>query len=151
MNGREFSIALLLIGLFVGLGIGMSFGPSILSTQDEHGLEHIHIAIDSDGPILDEIPVMSSREAEGQGYVRITQCIRGMGFHHAMIGPDGPQQPILLFDNNGKMIGLELDSMTEQSTPPWEHRPEGHVGMEFEHWTYHEYFVDDPTRACERT
>jgi len=63
-------------------------------------------------------------EAKGQGYVSLSPCVPVMGIHAAKIVGGIPQDPILLFSDKGELIGAELESMTEQPYPPWEHRPD---------------------------
>ncbi|MBI4329334.1 MAG: hypothetical protein HY685_05680 [Chloroflexi bacterium] len=78
-------------------------------------------------------------------------CVPSMGKHygkgHYVV--DGKRFPglILMFDKNDQLLGFELESPTKQAAPPWEHLPQGHPGMAFEHWTLHSYLVD-PTNAC---
>jgi len=153
-----FGVVLLVVGLFVGVvgGIGLSsvvpthapdVHPSYRALQ-ENALTHFHITSDFNAGEFSKIAVMTVAEAESEGYTKLSECIPQMGFHYAKMGPRGPSMPILMFDNSGKMIGLELESLSEQSTPPWEHLQEGHEGMEVEHWTYHEYFTHEPDKAC---
>jgi len=141
-------IILLIVGLAVGIGIGfgitsasLSEAPSEMQSPMSIGDRFLVTQGDFTG-----LP-MTLDEAEGQGYVTLSPCVPVMGIHAAKIVGGIPQDPILLFDNKGELIGAELESMTEQPYPPWEHRPEGHPDMEFEHWTLHMY-IKDPVGAC---
>ncbi len=139
-----FGVILLIAGVIVGVvgGIGVS------SVVQENVVTHFHISTDYPAGELSQIDVMTAAEAEAEGYTKLGDCVPRMGVHYAKMGPRGPNYPVLMFDSSGKMIGLELESLSEQPTPPWEHLPEGHEGMKVEHWTYHEYFTHEPEKAC---
>lgn len=138
-------IILLIVGLAVGIGIGV--GITFASLSEKADLEtSIGDRFALTQGVFTSLP-MTLDEAEGQGYVHLSECVPIMGIHTAKIVGGIPQDPILLFNNKGKLIGVELESLTEQASPPWEHRPEGHPGMEFEHWTIHQY-IKDPVGAC---
>ena len=91
--------------------------------------------------------------ALAEGYVSLSEpgmdvvCVPNMGKHYAKIVDGVPTDPILLFDNEGNLIGLEFESLSPMNSPPWEHLEAGHPGMEFEHWTLHIFF-SDPSTAC---
>jgi len=98
------------------------------------------------------------RDAEAAGFRGMAapgqqpECVPEMGMHYATGGRvvDGkffPNLPLLLFNKRGELIGFELESLVPQPTPPWEHLPTGHPGMEFEHWTLHVY-IKNPATAC---
>ncbi len=141
-------IILLIVGLAVGIGIGFGITSASLSDAPSEMQSPMSIGdrfLVTQGDFTN-LP-MTLGEAEGQGYVTLSPCVPVMGIHAAKIVGGIPQDPILLFDNKGELIGAELESMTEQPYPPWEHRPEGHPDMEFEHWTLHMY-IKDPVGAC---
>jgi hypothetical protein len=118
---------------------------------EEEILDHLHILTNFLEGETTKIPLALTTETaeEEEGYVMLGECIPGMGIHAATMGEQGPEQPILMFNISGDLIGLEFESLTEQATPPWELLEEGHPGMEFEHWTLHIYFTHEPELACE--
>ncbi len=138
-------IILLIVGLAVGIGIGVGITFASLSEKGDLETSIGDRLLVTQGDFA-SIP-MTLDEAKEQGYVPLSPCVPVMGIHAAKIVGGIPQDPILLFSDKGELIGAELESMTEQPYPPWEHRPEGHPGMEFEHWTLHMYFKD-PVGAC---
>ena len=155
----KIAAVLLAVGLIVGLlgGIGIS---SVVPTHEAtvhpsynkllaEQITHFHIAKDSFAPTYEKIAMMTTPEAEAAGYVMLGECVPGMGIHYAKMGPEGPLQPILMFDAQGNMIGMALESLSEQPVPPWENLPQGHPEMEFEHWVFHTYFTHEPAQACE--
>lgn len=90
------------------------------------------------------------RKPQRAGWVDVepASCEPNMGRHFLRMTGDGQPGPlVLLYNPQDKLIGIELESLSEQPTPPWEHLPHGHPGMEFEHWTIHFWF-DDPAKAC---
>jgi len=141
-------IILLILGLAVGVavGSGITFASLSEAPSEMQGPKSIGDKLLVTQGDFASLP-MTLEEAKEQGYVPLSPCVPMMGIHAAKIVGGIPQDPILLFDNNGKLIGAELESMTEQPYPPWEHRPDGHPEMEFEHWTFHMYFKD-PVGAC---
>ena len=113
-------------------------------------LDHIHILTDFMEGEMSKISLeMTLEDAEEEGYISLGECVPGMGIHAAIMGEEGPEQPILMYNADGDLIGIEFESLTEQPTPPWEVLEEGHPGMEFEHWTLHVYFTHEPELACE--
>ncbi len=97
---------------------------------------------------FDNVPT-TEKEALEQGWIDVDpgQCVPQMGRHFIKMAGEQPSPLILLFDPDGQLIGVELESLTEQPAPPWEHLEQGHPGMEFEHWTVHFWFRD-PAEAC---
>ncbi len=91
----------------------------------------------------------TEKEAVAQGWIDVDpgQCVPQMGRHFIKMDGDRPSPLILLFNPTGTLLGVELESLTEQPSPPWEHLEQGHPGMEFEHWTLHFWF-SDPAQAC---
>ena len=138
-------IILLIVGLAVGIGIGVGITFASLSENGDLETSIGDRLLVTQGDFA-SIP-MTLDEAKEQGYVPLSECVPVMGIHAAKIVGGIPQDPILLFSDKGELIGAELESMTEQPYPPWEHRPDGHPGMEFEHWTLHMY-IKDPVGAC---
>lgn len=142
-------IILLIVGLAVGIGIGVGITFASLSEALSESIGDRLLITDE---AFTSLP-MTLDEAEGQGYVTLgppgvpPECVPNMGIHTAKIVGGQPQDPILLFSDKGELIGVELESLTEQAFPPWEHRTEGHPGMEFDHWTLHMY-IKDPKVAC---
>lgn len=86
---------------------------------------------------------LTAEEATREGWIQSGGCFPNMGIHYNLPG----YALALLYNAGGDLIGFELDDVRQQPVPPWEHLPEGHVGMEFEHWSLHTYFAD-PARAC---
>ena len=97
---------------------------------------------------FDNVPT-TEKEALEQGWIDVDpgQCVPQMGRHFIKMAGEQPSPLILLFNPDGQLIGVELESLTEQPAPPWEHLEQGHPGMEFEHWTVHFWF-SDPAEAC---
>ncbi len=97
---------------------------------------------------FDNVPT-TEKEALEQGWIDVDpgQCVPQMGRHFIKMAGEQPSPLILLFNPDGQLIGVELESLTEQPAPPWEHLEQGHPGMEFEHWTVHFWFRD-PAEAC---
>ncbi|MGM0574781.1 MAG: hypothetical protein ACQEXJ_03500 [Myxococcota bacterium] len=109
-----------------------SLGSQVLVTQGE----------------FDTVP-LTQEAAEAAGWTSTEECVPGMGVHALNMNEQGEPGPlVLLYDLEGRLLGVELESLAEQPAPPWEHLEEGHEGMEFEHWTFHAYFRD-PTGVCE--
>lgn len=102
-----------------------SIGDRVLVTQDR----------------FDNLP-LTAEAATAQGWQVADQAVPNMGRHALKIVGGKPGPLVLLYNTEGKLIGVELESLTEQPAPPWEHLEEGHPGMEFEHWTIHIYFTD---------
>ncbi|RME85344.1 MAG: hypothetical protein D6775_03065 [Caldilineae bacterium] len=98
---------------------------------------------------FDNLPTGES-EALAQGWIDVDpgQCVPQMGRHFIKMAGEQPSPLVLLFNPAGRLIGVELESLSEQPAPPWEHLEQGHPGMEFEHWTVHFWF-SDPAAACE--
>jgi len=136
-------IILLIVGLAVGIGIGVGITFGSLSEASSESIGDRFLVTQGD---FTSIP-MTLDEAKEQGYVTVSPCVPIMGIHAVKIVEGIPQDPALLFDNKGELIGVEVESMTEQTYPPWELLPQGHPDMEFEHWTLHMYFKD-PKGAC---
>jgi len=103
--------------------------------------------------------IKTVQDAERLGYKPVgapgalPECVPDMGMHYSknplnmVDGKNFPELPMLMFNNKGQLIGFELESLTPQQVPPWEHLQQGHPGMEFEHWTLHIYIID-PHGAC---
>ncbi len=96
---------------------------------------------------FDNMP-LTADDATQAGWIDTGECVPQMGRHFIRMAGEQPSPLILLYNAKGALIGAELESLSEQPAPPWEHLEEGHPGMEFEHWTFHMYF-DDPAKACE--
>ena len=97
---------------------------------------------------FDNLPI-TEKEALDQGWIDVDpgQCVPQMGRHFIKMAGQQPSPLVLLFNPKGELIGVELESLTEQPAPPWERLEQGHPGMEFEHWTVHFWF-SDPNEAC---
>ena len=96
---------------------------------------------------FDNLPT-SEKDALAQGWIDTGECVPQMGRHFIKMAGQQPGPLVLLFNPAGRLIGVELESLVEQPSPPWEHLEHGHPGMEFEHWTIHFWF-SDPASACE--
>ena len=91
---------------------------------------------------------LTAQEARQAGWVEPPgECVPNMGRHFLRMAGGQPGPMVLLYDTQDKLIGVELESLSEQPAPPWEHLSDGHPGMEFEHWTIHFWF-SDPAKAC---
>ena len=55
---------------------------------------------------------------------------------------DQPGSMSLLFDGAGNLIGTEVNSLTEQPSPPWEQLDQGQTGQDFLLWTLRQYHTD---------
>jgi len=95
---------------------------------------------------FDRLPA-TEEEALTQGWIDTGECVPQMGRHFVKMAGEQPSPLVLLFNPDGDLIGVELESLSEQPAPPWEHLEHGHPGMEFEHWTIHFWF-SDPSGAC---
>ncbi len=95
---------------------------------------------------FDNLP-LTAAEAEAAGWIDTGECVPNMGRHFLQMMGEQPGPVVLLYNPAGDLIGVELESLSEQPAPPWEHLEGGHPGMEFEHWTIHFWF-DDPANAC---
>jgi hypothetical protein len=95
---------------------------------------------------FDRLPA-GEEEALAQGWIDTGECVPQMGRHFIKMAGEQPGPLVLLFNPAGDLIGVELESLSEQPAPPWEHLEQGHPGMEFEHWTIHFWF-SDPADAC---
>ncbi len=51
------------------------------------------------------------------------------------------------FDEKGNLMMIEIETKQRQDSPAWGYLPQGHPGMEFEHWALHVWF-QDPEKAC---
>ncbi len=136
MRHKKGLVLSVLGGLVLLLALGAcssseSIGDRLVSTQG----------------IFDELP-LTAGEAIDAGWIATDECVPEMGRHFLKMAGEQPGPMILMFNPDGELIGVELESLSEQPSPPWEHLQEGHPGMEFEHWTIHMYF-DDPAEACE--
>jgi len=142
------AIILLIVGLGVGIGIGfgITFASSSEAPSEMQSTKSIGDRLLVTHGAFTSLP-MTIDEARDQGYASLSPCVPNMGIHSAKIVNNKPQDPMLLFNDKGELIGVELESMIEQPSPPWEHQSEGHPGMEFEHWTMHIY-IKDPKGFC---
>ena len=95
---------------------------------------------------FDNLP-LNVDDALDAGWIDTGECVPNMGRHFIKMAGEQPGPLVLLYNPAGSLIGVELESLSEQPAPPWEHLPEGHPGMEFEHWTIHFWF-DDVASAC---
>lgn len=146
---------LLAVGIVVGLaaGIGVSavvptHSPTVHPEYNKLAMQQMMMT----QGVFTAIP-KTADEAMAQGFVPLAapgqepECVPQMGMHYGKIKDGQPVQPFLLVNTAGEVIGVELESVTPQESPPWEHLPEGHPGMEFEHWTLHVY-TQNPANAC---
>ena len=102
--------------------------------------------------VFEELP-LTRDEAVAQGWIDAGECVPGMGVH--LVRP--VDEPLDSFDHHpviltydpadGRVIGGEVESLSEQPTPPWEHNPKGRPGFEQEHWAFH-FFFEDPRGVC---
>ncbi len=95
---------------------------------------------------FDNLP-LTDKDALAAGWIDTGECVPQMGRHFIKMAGEQPGPMVLLFNPAGQLISVELESLTEQPSPPWERLEQGHPGMEFEHWTIHFWF-SDPAAAC---
>ncbi len=107
---------------------------------------------------FDQLP-LTAEEAVAAGWIGGSDCVDRLGrvFHRAAADPNDVSAPtmmgsranplMLLMDSNGDIIGFQLMSLSPQPVPPWEYLQQGHMGMNFEHWSMHVY-LRDPAKAC---
>lgn len=124
------AVVLLLVGCGSGSASTSTIGDRLVAT---HG-------------VFEQMP-LTADDAVQAGWIDTGACVPNMGRHFIRMAGERPGPLTLLYSSGGDITGVELDSLTEQATPPWEHLPEGHPGMEIEHWTIHMYFAD-PAGAC---
>lgn len=51
------------------------------------------------------------------------------------------------YDDEDNLIMIEIETTKKQDSSSWGYLPDGHPGMEFEHWALHIWFKD-PEEAC---
>lgn len=51
------------------------------------------------------------------------------------------------YDEEGNLMMIEIETTQKQDSPAWGYLPQGHPGMEFEHWALHIWF-QDPEEVC---
>ena len=95
---------------------------------------------------------LTAGEATSAGWEGSTRCILGKGRFYQKAGDSGPYPVILMYNRENQLVGIRMFSRIKQSTPPWEHEPEGLpdtqvADMEFEQWTTGIYLID-PSKAC---
>jgi hypothetical protein len=95
---------------------------------------------------LDNLP-LTADDALGDGWIDTGECVPDMGRHFIKMAGEQPGPLVLLYNPAGDLVSVELESISEQPTPPWEYLAEGHPGMAFEHWTIHIWF-SNPADAC---
>jgi len=150
MNAKMKMIGVVIVVLLVGL----AGGYAIATFTRNPAPTRIMILTNYENQKLDEYP-LSLDQAKAQGYQDVSGCIPWMGYHYAKVSSDGQVlYPILLFNSQGQLIGIEFESLNEPQNPikgpaqpPWEDLKQGHPGMEFEHWTLHIYWIS-PGDAC---
>jgi len=154
-HAREIGRKWLLIFVTCGLGaLTLGFTVTVASTG---GLGLGTVASDrvefhySDGT-FDEIPLDATEAAEA-GWDGSIRCIFASGRFYQKATPDGPYPVMLMYNPEGKLIGIQLHSRDQQPEPPWTHLPDGvdHTiveNVEFEHWRMGIYLVNPATKAC---
>ena len=95
-----------------------------------------------------EVKPLTVEEALAAGWVDSGDCVPGMGRRLIKAAGDQPGSMSLLFDAAGNLIGTEVNSLTEQPSPPWEQLDQGQPGQDFLLWTLRQYYTD-PADACE--
>ena len=115
---------------------------------------------------FEELP-KTIADAEAQGYTLIDSVDSDGNLKEAMcFGHDGARHyakqgsqitagvewhgaPLLLIYNvkDEKLMGMVLESITPQPSPPWEYHAKGHPGMGFEHASLHFWFTDPPANS----
>ncbi len=136
MNRVRFSLI-----LFSGLGLILSACSALSAPPTSTGAD-----VFATYGAFDRLPA-TDEEALAQGWIDTGECVPQMGRHFIQMAGEQPGPLVLLFNPAGDLIGVELESLSEQPAPPWEHLEQGHPGMEFEHWTIHFWF-SDPADAC---
>jgi hypothetical protein len=149
------SSAKLVVGIVLALVVGLAAGWSLSAFVTPPGSEAKPLLIQGLFTELSQIKTME--DARRAGYRTVTspnmppECAPDMGLRFSknpiLGGKNVPELPILLFNTKTELIGVEFMSLTPQQVPPWEHRPKGYPGMEFELWSLHIY-IKDPKGAC---
>ena len=141
MFSRRVKLLVLLVGAALSLVLAACSGASEAQTPSLGDR-----LIVTEGS-FDNLP-LTAAEAEKAGWIDTGECVPNMGRHFLQMMGEQPGPIVLLYNPAGELIGVELESLSEQPSPPWEYLDQGHPGMEFEHWTIHFWF-DDPAQACE--
>jgi len=121
-----------LLGLLVGAA--MLFVLAACTSAPETAAPSIGDRLVVTEGVFDSLP-LTAAEAEQAGWIDTGECVPNMGRHFLQMMGEQPGPVVLLYNPAGDLIGVELESLSEQPAPPWEHLDGGHPGMEFEHWT----------------
>lgn len=135
----------LIVGLIIGLAIGLAVGYVVAGIFAPRPDAPARILI-LNYPEQRLLPYPTTMEqARAEGYIPLDECVPFMGYHYGRIVDGKPVYPLLMFNGKGELIGIEFETLTPPSPlPPWDHLPQGHPGMEFEHWTLHVYWTPPP-------
>ncbi len=152
MFTQKVRLLVLLVGAVLLLTVLAACSPLLAISEDATPLSEAATPSIGDRLIVtegvfDSLP-LTAAEAEEAGWIDTGECVPNMGRHFLQMMGEQPGPVVLLYNPAGDLIGVELESLSEQPAPPWEHLDGGHPGMEFEHWTIHFWF-DDPAQACE--
>ena len=111
--------------------------PKTIADAEAQGYSLID-SVDSDGNLKQAMCFghEGARHYAKQG----SQITAGVEWHGA---------PLLLIYNvkDEKLMGMVLESITPQPSPPWEYHATGHPGMGFEHASLHFWFTDPPANS----
>jgi len=140
MFSRKVKLLVLLVG--AALSLVLAACSSASETQTPSLGDRLIVTEGS----FDNLP-LTAAEAEKAGWIDTGECVPNMGRHFLQMMGEQPGPIVLLYNPAGELIAVELESISEQPSPPWEYLEQGHPGMEFEHWTIHFWF-DDPAQAC---
>ena len=141
----------LLIGAVIMLLVGIIGSYLNTGGMADSTASNFHVAFGysdaSDG--LDSLPLLAS-DAEKAGWKGSIRCHQAQGRFYRKLSGDDPDPVMLLYDQTGNLIGLNVYSPTLQPSP-WSHMPEGMLGVEgrqHPHWDVNVFF-GAPTHASE--
>jgi hypothetical protein len=98
---------------------------------------------------LTSIPLLAV-DAEKAGWKGSIRCHQAQGRFYRKLSGEDPDPVMLLYDQDGNLIGLNMHSPIPQPGP-WSHMPEGLLGVKGRQNPYWDInmFFGTPTHACE--
>jgi len=111
--------------LFV-VGLGLGYGISISSNTNENEIKY------------------QALHEEIQKFKTYLTCVP---YTHEEVKPTSDTWVHYNYDENGTLMLIEVETTKKQNSPSWAYLPEGHPGMNFEHWVLHIWF-QDPEKSC---
>jgi hypothetical protein len=108
--------------------------PKTISDAQDQGYSLID-KLDSEGNMIEA--ACFNHEGILHYAKRDTKITAGKEWHGAPF--------LLAYDQSSeKVMGIVLETISLQSSPPWEYHAHGHPGMDFPHWSLHIWFTDPP-------